>query len=147
MAKNKNETAQEKIARLQAEMAAAQKEVEAEQTAKNEATATNVRKLTKMFGVPTLADVISLIKQVEKGTLGKLDASASRAYVRLTDEQKTEIKARLAKGGSGNQVSELAAEFNVSGGTIYNLKKEKVGVPAPATPEVVTSEVAPVAAS
>lgn len=142
MAKNKTETAQEKIARLEAEMAQAKSEAAAEVEARNEEIAKNVRKLTDTFGVATLADVISLIKQVEKGTLGKLDASASRAYVRLTDEQKTAIRARLAKGGSGNQVSELAAEFNVSGGTIYNLKKEKVEAPAPAA-----SEVAPAAAS
>lgn len=139
---NKNETAQEKIDRLTAEMAQAKAEVAAEQTARNEEIATKVRSLTKMFGVATLADVISLVKSVEKGTLGKLDASASRSYVKLTDAQKDTIKARLAKGGSGNQVSELAAEFGVSTGTIYNLKEKKAEASAPAT-----SEVAPAAAS
>lgn len=137
MAKTNNkETAAEKIARLQAEMAAAQAEVAAEETERNEKIAGNVRKLTETFGVATLADVISLIKQVEKGTLGKLDASASRSYVRLTDAQKVAIRARLVTGGSGNQVSELAAEFGVSIGTIYSMKKEKASTSAGETASV-----------
>ena len=143
MAKNKVETAQEKIARIQAELVAAQKALADEQTARNEEIATKVRGLTKMFNVATLADVIALVKSVDKGTLGKLDASASRSYVRLTPEQKVTIRERRAKGGSGNQVSELAAEFNVSVGTIYNVEKGKdEAAPAPSA-----SEAAPVAAS
>lgn len=123
---NKNkETAAEKISRLQSEMAEAQAEVIAEQTARNEKIANTVRGLVAVFGVSTLGDVINLIKQVERGTLGKLDASASRSYVKLTDEQKAGIRARLAIGGSGNQVSELAAEFGVSVGTVYGMKKGK----------------------
>ena len=140
---NKVETADEVIAKLTAQLAAAQELKAKEIEARNEEIATNVRKLTDTFGVATLSDVINLIKQVEKGTLGKLDKTASegRTYTRLTDEQKDTIRARRAKGGSGNQVSELATEFNVSIGTIYNLSKETAETPA------APAEVVPVAAS
>ena len=138
--KNKVESAQEKIARIEAELAAAKAEAAAEVEARNEEIATKVRSLTKMFNVATLADVISLVKSVDKGTLGKLDASASRSYVRLTPEQKATIRERRAKGGSGNQVSELATEFNVSVGTIYNVEKGKdEAAPAPAASEAVAA--------
>lgn len=138
MAKNKNETAAEKIARITAELEAAKAEVAAEETARLEKLANIVRGFPKQLGVATMGDVISLIKQVEKGTLGKLDASAGRAYVKLTDEQKVTVKARLAKG---EQVSVLANEYGVSTGTIYNLKKDKED----STPA--TEVAAPVAAS
>ncbi len=122
---NKNkETAAEKIARLQAEIAAAQNEVAAEETARLEKLASLIREFPKSLGVATFGDVINLIKQVEKGTLGKVDASAGRTYVRLTDEQKNEIKATLKAGGPAAQPSALVAKYGVSAGTIHGLKQE-----------------------
>lgn len=122
MAKDKNETAEQRIARLNAELAAAQEQVKAEQAARNETIAENVRKLVKMFGVATLGDVISLIKKVEKGVLGKLDASASRTYIRLSAEQRAAVKARLA---NGEQVSVIADSMGLQYGTVYAIKKGK----------------------
>lgn len=105
--------------KLLAQLAALKEKKAAAETARLNKIADIVRSFPEMLGVTTLAEVIALMKHVEKGTLGKVDATA-RPYVKLTDEQKTTIKARLAKG---EQVSVLANEYNVSGGTIYNIKK------------------------
>lgn len=134
MAKNKDkvETVEEKMARLQAEMLEAQNELAAEKAKRNDEIANKVNGLLKTFNVATLGDVINLIKQVEKGTLGKLDGAA-RSYNKLTDEQRISIKARLTKG---EQVSMLANEFGVSTGTVYLIKKgeKEVAPVAPVAP-------------
>lgn len=136
---NVKETAAEKIARLQAEINAAQAEVAAEETARIEKIASLIREFPAKLGVATMGDVINLCKQVEKGTLGKLDASASRSYKRLSDAEKATITERLKKG---EQVSALAKEYGVSDGTVYGLKQDAgltnkrtpapVAAPAPA---------------
>lgn len=107
---------------LLAKLAAIKEKKLAAETARLDKIAETVNGLPAMLGVTNFADVINLIKQVEKGTLGKL-ATSARAYVKLTEENKTAIMARLVAGGPANQVSVLANEFGVSSGTIYNLKK------------------------
>lgn len=129
---NTKETAAEKIARLQAEILTAQNEVAAEETARIEKLASLIREFPKTLGVTTMSEVIALIKAVEKGTLGKIDQSASRSYVRLTSEQRDTVKARLAKG---EQVSVIADSMGFQYGTVYAIKKG-VTVEVAVTPEV-----------
>jgi hypothetical protein len=133
MAKNKEINVQDinaEEASLLAKLAIVkQKKADAE-TARVEGIANQVRAFPKLLGVETLAEVMAIVKGVEKGTLGKLDASASRSYTRLTDEQKAGITERLKKG---EQVSNLAREFGVSDGTVYGLK-EAAGLTNKRTP-------------
>jgi hypothetical protein len=94
---------------------------EARETAAREKVANQVRELPAMLGVDSLAAVVSLIRQVEKGTLGKLAADASRTYVRLTNEQKAEIVEQLKQGV---QASVLVVKYGVSAPTIQSIKKD-----------------------
>ena len=94
---------------------------EAQESAAREKVANQVRELPKMLGVDSLGAVVSLIRQVEKGTLGKLAADASRSYVRLTDEQRKEIETQLK---AGVQASVLVVKYGVSAPTIQAIKKE-----------------------
>ena len=128
-------------ANLLAQLAAIREQKAVAETARIEGIANQVRAFPKLLGVATLAEVMAIVKSVEKGTLGKLDASASRSYTRLSDEQKAAITERLKKG---EQVSNLANEFGVSGGTVYGLKQD-AGLTNKRTPVAVV--VAPIAAS
>jgi hypothetical protein len=125
MAKNKNTDTVINIdaeeQKLLAQLDALKEKKVAAETARLNKIADIVRGFPAMLGVTSFAEVIALMKHVEKGTLGKVDATA-RAYVKLTDAQKVTIKERLAKG---EQVSVLANEYGVSVGTVYNMKKGK----------------------
>jgi hypothetical protein len=107
--------------KLKAQLAELANAREAQETAAREKIATQVRELPKMLGVGTLADVINLVRQVEKGTLGKLAADASRSYVRLTEAQRAEIVEQLKKG---IQASTLVEKYGVSAPTIQSIKKD-----------------------
>jgi len=107
--------------KLKAQLEALATARQAQETAAREKIANQVRELPKMLGVGSLADVINLVRQVEKGTLGKLATDASRSYVRLTDEQKKEIVAKLK---NGIQASVLVVEYGVSAPTIQAIKKD-----------------------
>lgn len=90
--------------------------------------AQTVNGIPALLGVETLDAAVALIRSVQKGTYGKLDAAANanaarKAPVVLSDEQKAKIVERLKVGGPGNQLSELAKEFDVSAGTVFGLKK------------------------
>ena len=107
--------------KLKAQLAALANAREAQESAAREKVANQVRELPKMLGVDSLGAVVSLIRQVEKGTLGKLAADASRSYVRLTDEQRKEITEQLK---AGVQASVLVVKYGVSAPTIQAIKKE-----------------------
>lgn len=107
--------------KLKAQLAAIAEKRQAAEIAKTEKLANQVRGLPALLGVGSLSDVISLVRQVDKGTLGKLATDASRSYVRLTDAQKAEIVEKL-KGGA--QASALVAQYGVSAPTIQAIKKD-----------------------
>ena len=107
------------------------------QRANDEATAQKVHGLTKLFGVSTLAEVISLVKKVEKGIVGNVDASAStRSYVRLSDEQKVAVATRLA---NGEQVSAIAKEMGINAPVVYALKRKASEASATSAAETVAA--------
>ncbi len=64
-------------------------------------------------------DLINIIKQVEKGTLGKVGASpGERTYKELSKEEKAQL-VEDRKGGM--QYSDLVAKYGVSQSTVFNL--------------------------
>lgn len=90
--------------------------------------AETVNSIPALLGVESLDAAVALIRSVQKGTYGKLDAAANAVAARkvpvvLSDAQKAKIVERLKVGGPGNQLSELAKEFDVSTGTVFGLKK------------------------
>ena len=134
--------------KLKAQLEALATARQAQETAAREKVANQVRELPKLLGVGSLADVINLVRQVEKGTLGKLATDASRTYVRLTDEQRKEIAAEL---GKGVQASVLVVKYGVSAPTIQAIKKEaglvKSYAPREAAPATETAPAAPAVAA
>lgn len=108
-------TEQELTAKLEA-LKAQRAEVE---NKRNDEIKEMIEGLPKKLGVLNLDGVTSLIRQVQKGTLGKA-ATGVRSYVRLSDEQKAEITEKLK---SGVQVSTLANQYGVSGQTVFKLKE------------------------
>lgn len=153
---------QEKQAAALAKLRAKQEKIAAreaaEQERKNQELAETIDGLPEMLGVSDLDSVIKVIRQRQRGTLGKLVKveTVGRTYTKVTPEVREQIVARLKVGGSGNQLSELASEFGVSTGTIFNIKKDaglvaKRGAseaPAAETPaEAPATEAAPVEAA
>ena len=80
--------------------------------------------LPEMLGVATLEDVLRLVRQRIKGTLGSLvkTETVGRSYTVLTQTQEDEIAALLKAGGPAGQLSVLAKQFNVSIPTIFKRK-------------------------
>ncbi len=124
--------------KLLAQLAALKEKKAAVEKARLDKIAETVRGFPEMLGVATLGDVINFIKQVEKGTLGKVDATVGRTYTRLTDAQRATVKERLAKG---EQVSVIADSMGLQYGTVYAIKKGEAAAP------VAETVAAPVAAS
>ncbi len=107
--------------KLKSQLAALAAARETQETARREKVAAQVRELPKMFGVGSLIDVINLVRQVEKGVIGKVDPSVGRTYVKLTDAQRAEIVEALK---NNVQASVLVAKYGVSAPTIHSIKKD-----------------------
>ncbi len=86
------------------------------ETAKNK-----VKDIPSFLGVSSLNDVIQLIREVFDGNIPLDTIVGSGSKLRLTSDQKEMISKRLKKG---DKPSDLAQEFEVSLGTIQNIKKD-----------------------
>ncbi len=118
---------------LQAQLAAIKQKREtaaAEQANKvGEVIASFPNQLKKILGREvSFADMINLIKQKEKGTLGHVADTIDRTK-RLTDEQKTNLRAalmtraiNLKTSQAAEQMSAIAARFGVTAQTVDNYK-------------------------
>lgn len=109
------ETQEEKLTRELEKVRARRAVIEKE---KIEETRTIINGLPATLGVPSLVEVIGLIRQVNKGTYGL--NKPVRSGKRISDEVKAAITAELQAGGKMNEV---ATKFGVSTPTVFNLKK------------------------
>lgn len=112
----------DQLAALEAQRTALMSQVQDEERNRVNALAAKIDGLVKEFGVENLDAVSNLIRQRVKGTLGSLEVPTSTRTV-LTKEQWDGIKARIAKGGPGNQRSEIIKEFNIHQQTLQNQLK------------------------
>lgn len=140
------ETPAERLERLKREMEAAQNELKQIEQERIDKLAAQIDELPKTFGVPGFADVISLIKQREKGTLGSIEtgATGNRTRTLLDDATWAKIIERVKVGGAGNQRSEIVKEFGIHPMTLQNRLKDAGLVnsrtpAAPATPAPVAA--------
>ena len=98
--------------------------------------------LPEMLGAANLEDVLKLIRQRIKGTLGSLvkTETVGRSYTVLTKAQEDEIAALLKAGGPAGQLSVLAKQFGVSIPTIF-ARKSALGLVTPRKVEVTAETV------
>lgn len=72
----------------------------------------------EMVEASKFSDLINVIKQVEKGTLGKAGTNGERSYKTLTDADKTNL---VNDRKNGMQYSALTAKYGVSASTVFNV--------------------------
>lgn len=155
MAKNQKnaraslEDLQARKAKLAAEQAAIDAQLADAERARIENIGAQIDTFPALLGVATLGDVMSLIRQRDRGTLGSVAQDVTRrARTVLTKEQVAQLvedrRASLA-AGKGIQYSALGEKYGVSGQTAFNhckaagLVNERGEAPAPAAPAVAAS--------
>lgn len=109
-----------------------QKQADAK-AAKLKETENTVNSFPSQLGVSSLAEVIALIKHVEKGTLGREGAKVgSRGFNEMTDTLKASVVEYLTKNPAA-QNSEVSALFNVAPVAVWHIRKDNAALnPAPA---------------